>query len=40
VDATEFDPGKGLIYFSGGCDVTTVVFHENTPGADTLVENV
>ncbi len=41
VDATEFDPGKGLIYFSSGAgDGSMSVFHENTPDQYTLVETV
>jgi DNA-binding beta-propeller fold protein YncE len=41
VDATEFDPGKGLVYFSsGGGDGSMAVFHEDTPDNYTLVESV
>jgi YVTN family beta-propeller protein len=40
VDATEFDPGKGLVYFSSGGDGTMSVFHEDTPDKYTLVESV
>ena len=40
VDATEFDPDKGLIYFSTGGDGALSVFHEDTPDTYSLVENV
>jgi len=41
VDATEFDPGKGLIYFSTGAgDGAMSVFHEDSPDKYTLVETV
>lgn len=41
VDATEFDAGKGLIYFSSGAgDGSMAVFHEDTPDKYTLVETV
>ena len=40
VDATEYDPGKGLIYFSSGGDGTMSVFHQDTPEKYTLVERV
>jgi YVTN family beta-propeller protein len=41
VDATEFDPGTGLIYFStGGGDGALSVFHENAPDEYMLVETV
>jgi DNA-binding beta-propeller fold protein YncE len=41
VDATEFDPGQGLIYFSTGAgDGAMSVFHEDTPDKYTLVETV
>ena len=41
VDATEFDPDKGMIYFSsGGGDGSLSVFHEDTPDKYTLVQNV
>jgi len=40
VDATEYDPGKGLIYFSSGGDGTMAVFHQDTPEKYTLVESV
>ena len=38
VDATEYDPGKGLIYFSSGGDATMSVFHQDTPEKYSLVE--
>ena len=41
VDATEFDPSKGLIYFSTGAgDGAMSIFHEDTPDKYTLVETV
>jgi len=41
VDATEFDPTRGLVYFStGGGDGALSVFHEDTPDKYTLVETV
>ena len=41
VDAAEFDPATGLVYFStGGGEGTLSVFHEDTPDKYTLVENV
>ena len=40
VDATEYDPGKGLIYFSSGGDGTMAVFHQDTPEQYSLVERV
>ena len=41
VDAAEFDPGKGLVYFSSGAgDGSMSVFHEDTPDKYTLVETV
>lgn len=40
VDATEFDAGKGLIYFSSGADGTMSVFHEDSPDKYSLVERV
>ena len=40
VDAAEFDPGKGLVYFSSGAgDGSMSVFHEDTPDKYTLVRN-
>lgn len=39
VDAAEFDPERGLVYFSCG-DGTMSVFHEDTPDKYTLVETV
>ena len=39
VDAAEFDPDRGLIYFSSG-DGTMSVFHEDTPDKYTLVRSV
>lgn len=38
VDATEFDAGRALIYFSNG-DGTMSVFHQDTPDKYTLIEN-
>ncbi len=41
VDAAEFDPGTGLVYFSSGAgDGSLAVFHEDTPDMYTLVETV
>ncbi len=40
VDATEFDPGRGLVYFSSGGDGTMAVFHEDSPDKYTLLESV
>ena len=41
VDATEFDPNKGLVYYStGGGDGSMSIFHEDTPDKYTLVETV
>ena len=40
VDATEYDHGKGLIYFSSGADGTMSVFHQDTPEKYTLLERV
>jgi hypothetical protein len=41
VDATEFDPATGLVYFStGGGDGALSIFHEDTPDEYSLVENV
>jgi hypothetical protein len=41
VDAAEFDPVKGLVYFSsGGLGGSLAVFHEDTPDKYTLVESV
>ena len=40
VDATEFDAGRGLIYFSTGADGMMSVFHEDSPDKYTLVERV
>lgn len=39
VDAAEFDPDRGLVYFSSG-DGTMAVFHEDTPDKYMLVERV
>jgi DNA-binding beta-propeller fold protein YncE len=39
VDAAEFDPERGLVYFSSG-DGSMSVFHEDTPDKYTLVESV
>lgn len=39
VDATEFDPERGLVYFSTG-EGTMSVFHEDSPDKYVLVENV
>ncbi len=38
VDATEFNPAKGLVYFSSGGDGTMSVFHEDTPDKYSLVQ--
>jgi len=38
-DATEFDPDRGLVYFSCG-DGTMAVFHEDSPDKYSLVETV
>ncbi len=41
VDAAEFDPGTGLVYFSSGAgDGSLSVFHEDTPDRYMLVETV
>ena len=40
VDATEFDAGRGLVYFSTGGDGAMWVFHQDSPDKCTLVENV
>jgi len=41
VDAAEFDPGTGLIYFSTGAgDGAMSVFHEDSPDKYSLVETV
>jgi DNA-binding beta-propeller fold protein YncE len=40
VDASEFDPGRGLVYFSTGADGAMWVFHQDTPEKYTLVETV
>lgn len=40
VDATEYNSGTGLIYFSSGADGTMSVFHQDTPEKYTLVERV
>ena len=40
VDATEFDAGTGLIYFSSGADATMSVFHDDSPDKYSLVERV
>jgi hypothetical protein len=40
VDATEFDAGRGLIFFSTGAAATMSVFHEDTPDRYSLVERV
>ena len=39
VDATEYDPGTGRIYFSSGADGTMSVFHQDTPEKYTLVDS-
>lgn len=39
VDAAEFDPERGLVFFSCG-DGTMAVFHEDAPDKYTLVESV
>lgn len=38
VDTAQFDPAKGLIYFSTGADGVLSVFHEDTPDKYSLVE--
>ena len=40
VDAAEFDPDRGLVYFSTGGDGAMWVFHEDSPEKYTLVETV
>ena len=40
VDAAEYDPGTGLIYFSTGADGVMSVFHQDSPEKYTLVESV
>jgi len=40
VDATEYDPATGLVYFSSGGDGTMSVFHQDTPEKYTLLESV
>jgi DNA-binding beta-propeller fold protein YncE len=41
VDAAEFDPGTGLVYFSSGAgDGSLSVFHEDTPDKYTLLDTV
>lgn len=41
VDATEFDPDRGLVFFStGGGSGAISVFHEDSPDRYTLVEDV
>jgi hypothetical protein len=41
VDATEFDPEKGLVFFStGGGSGSLSVFHEDSPDKYTLVEEL
>ena len=41
VDAAEFDPARGLAFFSsGGGDGSLSIFHEDTPDKYTLVETV
>ena len=40
VDAAEYDPDRGLIYFSTGGDGAMWVFHQDTPEKYTLVETV
>ncbi len=40
VDATEFDAGTGLVYFSSGADGTMSVFHQDFPDQYTLVDTV
>jgi YVTN family beta-propeller protein len=40
VDATKFDAGRGLVYFSSGGDGTMSVFHQDTPDKYALVESV
>ena len=38
VDATEYDPGTGLIYFSSGGDGTMSVFRQDTPEKYSLIQ--
>jgi hypothetical protein len=40
VDAAEFDPATGLIYFSTGAEGSLSVFHEDSPDQYSLVESV
>jgi DNA-binding beta-propeller fold protein YncE len=41
VDAAEFDPAKGLVYFStGGGDGALSIFHEDTPDKYSLIKTV
>jgi len=40
VDATEFDAGRGLVYFSTGADGAMWVFHEDSADKYSLVETV
>jgi DNA-binding beta-propeller fold protein YncE len=40
VDATEFDAGRGLVYFSTGGDGALWMFHQDSPDKYTLVESV
>jgi DNA-binding beta-propeller fold protein YncE len=40
VDAAEFDPDRGLVYFSTGGDGAMWVFHQDSPDKYTLVETV
>ena len=40
VDAAEFDPKTGLVYFSTGADGVLSIFREKSPDEYELVENV
>ncbi len=40
VDAAEFDPKTGLVYFSTGANGVLSIFHQKSPDEDELVESV